>query len=196
MSEPLVAALLELPAPLFSKVVDAEIRLRMDDDILVILKGLLPQADVAKRERGKAPPPDARIDALAAALRDPDAVERWYSTLCTTKRRIERQIAAKHSELVSKESDPNFPTLRQQYHHWRAGVLRLINAIDDRIDVARELTDRFHVSSRNEAIEQDRNELGRQVETLLGAIRRHKDATQADLLEATSADEALWRHLP
>lgn len=196
MSEPLVEALLELPAPLFSKVVDTEIRLRMDDDILVILKGVLPDGPPVVHERGKRPAPDVRIDALSEALRDPEAVERWYATLCTTKRRIERQIAAKHSELVSKEGDPRFADLRKAYHHWRANVIRLISTIDDRIDVARELTDRFHASARTEAIEIERNRLGQQVDSLRSAIRRHKDATEKNFSNVTDADVDLWKHLP
>lgn len=187
----LVTRLLELNNVEFRTVVDSETRSRLTPAVEQLIEPhLLPPAPTgayAKRER------DPRVFALAEALADPAVVERWFIDLTAIKRNVEGQIASKKAELLAKRTAPNYATLTDEYNLWRAGVLRFINAIGDRIVDARKILNLHLVTERARQIETDRDKLGFQVDSLRKAIARHKAATEKNFADVTTADTDLWK---
>lgn len=174
MPETLVEVIATLDGPTFKEVVDDEIRRRVSPTVANALGTLLPEPGKRVRVRNQ-PPVEARCVAIYDALQDPAVVERWFMELTTAKRRIERQLAARASDLIANETDPEYQRIRREYHKWRGGSLRFLNALEDRIDVARTLTGRYHVTARVEAIAADRRVLSERVVELEDAIERHRD---------------------
>lgn len=192
MPETLVEAIAALDADLFKEVVDCETRRRVTPRVNAELREFLPPPGPRQTQEKHRPPSEPRAEAMYEALQDPALVERWFAELTTTKRRIERQLASKASELISQEIDPNYDRLRREHHRWRAGVLRFLNATEDRIDVARVLTGRYHMSARAEAVKADRNALSERYVELVNAVERHRERN----LAPDDVDNELYGYLP
>lgn len=135
-------------------------------------------------------------DDVAAKLRDPAVVERWYLALVQMKKSVEAQLAAGRADLRSdhhtmlnrlEEADGgNARALRQalhdriaQHENQRSKRLRFLSAVEDSLTEARFL--------RNIPSELPSTQL---LHVLEAAIRLHKETIEPG--EATEADRLLW----
>lgn len=190
----LIERLLQLSDTQFRKVVDDETRNRVSPNTSRLLNNLIPPSPerTAPPQRGdwREREEDPSVKALVYALTNSRVVERWYMDLSDIKRNVEGIIAAKRADMLSMRIDPDFDNISAEYHKWRAGTLRFVNALEGRLALARHLTDRHLVAARAAEVVKDRDDLGRQVLALKKAIRLHKSRHTG---EVTAADLKLWK---
>jgi hypothetical protein len=135
-------------------------------------------------------------DDVAAKLRDPAVVERWYLALVQMKKSVEAQLAAGRADLRTdhrtmlnrlEEADgDDARALRQALHDriarhesQRSKRLRFLSAVEDSLAEAR-----FRRNTPSELLSMQL------LHVLEAAIRLHKESIAPG--EATDADRLLW----
>jgi hypothetical protein len=143
---------------------------------------------------------------IRAAIRDPQVLRRWHTTVLLMHKDLEGQFAAKTADMNAKVKELQLRNgkhreiLMEQasFEKWRAGALRVKTGLETRLIESRYLMDREGVGVPGEYAIAERNAAYARVHTLEEAIRRHRDRTLAEVdgdFEQTEHDEELWRYV-
>lgn len=130
---------------------------------------------------------------LATQLRQPAVWTRWESALLAMKKSAETQLGARKSELKKLYGTipiNEYLKRRRGYENWRAGNMRFLNGVEDRLLELRSLRTRAwghlpHYLAR------ERDDAARDAQSLLRAILVHRSRVEADY-DPTDADLRLW----
>lgn len=139
-------------------------------------------------------------------LREPENVGRWITALERIKASSETQLGAKREDLLKQHDEwvdgrgnvhPGLPhgeylAKRREFQDWRAGNVRFLNRVKDRLFEARELQSRYFGAGYPTRAIQERNLASEAYMRLLSAIEAHRAATEAGPFEPTEDDHALW----
>ena len=145
--------------------------------------------------------PGKEAKEIAEALRSPEVVRRWHSTLLSIQKNVEAQLASKaaetRSELLMLNLDGKAKDAKQteaNFERWRAGALRFKSGVEQAIFQARDVIDREFPEANHDRIVSERNEALTQVMILKNAIRKHRDSfTDED--DASKDDHELWEYV-
>lgn len=121
------------------------------------------------------------LNGISEQFRRPAVIDRWISVLTIMKTSSETQLGARRSDLrktYGTITDEEYQARRRAYESWRAGNVRFLHSVQQRLIEAR--------SVKEKAL----------VETLLDAIETHRATTLGDDYDPTDADEALWSVVP
>lgn len=136
---------------------------------------------------------------------DPQAVDRWYTTLTSMKKSVENQFASKNAETkalrAELEARGDHDGAKQElinYLRWKAGVVRFKTGLEEKLSDAawrrRQLTGvgtaDFLRAERNR-LSNDVDVLTDAVNTLISLIEAHKDGLD-DGDTFSKADLQLW----
>lgn len=136
----------------------------------------------------------ARLNAISPKLRHPAVINRWVTALEIMKASAETQLGAKRSELKKLHgtiSDEDYLERVRKYQGWKAGNVRFLNSVQQRLLEARYHRMRqFGIMFPTEVIA-ERNRASDAVLALIGAIQIHKMTVLGEY-DPTEADEALW----
>lgn len=137
----------------------------------------------------------ARLNALSPKLRYPTVIDRWIMVLEIMKASAETQLGAKRSELKKlhgRVSEEEYISRLRTYQGWKAGNVRFLNSVQQRL-----LEARWHRSRDLGAkifpsrMVEERNQASQSVLVLAEAIESHRQTVLAEY-DPTEADEALW----
>jgi hypothetical protein len=147
-----------------------------------------------------------RVDSLiAAGLRDPQVLRRWYSTILSMHKSVEGQFSAKTADNTAMIKRlqlahvPRTKILSEQasFETWRAGALRVKNGLEIRLIEAKSLLEQLGDPYITDRTSEERNLALARVGALEDAIRRHRFACLSQAMDdPRDADEALWSYLP
>lgn len=122
---------------------------------------------------------DAADDDVVRALRSPENVDRWATSLKRAKRNMEYQLTSHEAEKAERKARLNETGTRQQWldyvaekARWRANVIRVKKAVENKLDEATALQHQ-------------------QTTDLYDAIVKHREELTATD-EWSEADERLW----
>jgi hypothetical protein len=140
---------------------------------------------------------------VAAALRDPRVLRRWYTCILSMHKSVEGQFSAKTADntamirRLQASGAPRVKILKERasFETWRASALRVKNGLEIRLIEAKSLLEQYGDSYITDRVANERNAALARVGVLEDAIRRHRNAC---LTEGTGSniDEALWAYLP
>ena len=134
-------------------------------------------------------------------LREPENAERWYSTLVHLKRNVEAQFASNAADRVAKQAEclTRGEKGRVEYLHflagqerWRAGALRFLHGLEDKISEARIHRSALHSEQHASTALLQRDMLMRELIDLRSGIIQHRKSVLADDDEEGDPDDALW----
>ena len=163
----------------------------------------LPDADfrnLVDRELRKdhpSTPADEReyLKALSPKFRDPAVIDRWIFALEIMKASSETQLSAKRSDLKKTHGtipDAEYQTRRRAYESWKAGNVRFLHSVQQRLLEARALRAvRFGQTYPYRLVE-ERNQTAQALVSLRKAIETHRATVLDEDYEPTDADTALW----
>jgi hypothetical protein len=140
---------------------------------------------------------------VAAALRDPRVLRRWYTALSMMHKSVEGQFSAKTADntaMIKRLQATNAPRakiLKEQssFETWRASALRVKNGLEIRLIEAKALLEQHSDPYVRDRAAHERNAALAQVAVLEDAIRRHMNACLKDG-RSSNIDETLWAYLP
>lgn len=150
-----------------------------------------------------------------AALRSPELVDRWNTTLMTMSKSVEGQLASKQEDheaakaelrqriaLLAKDpsrADELFQArqeweqIKKDYATARAQMLRFKTGLDEWVIEARALRDASRATMYDSVVAEERNYYAAQVQMLRAAIDAHRtEILEDEDYEPSSADERLW----
>lgn len=181
-------------------------------------RGFRQEVDADLRRPG--PRDDKRQhDLRRSALRTPELVDRWNTTLLAMTKSVEGQLASKQEDhdaaratlkirIAELEQDPTrraelfearqeWEKLKLDYATARAQMLRFKTGLDEWVIEARALRDATRATMYDSIIAEERNYYATQVQILRAAIDAHRSQILDDEdYEPSSADERLWSCLP
>jgi hypothetical protein len=142
---------------------------------------------------------------VAAALRDPRVLRRWYTTILAMHKSVEGQFSAKTADntaMIKRLRAAGVPAVKvlkeeSSFQTWRAGALRVKNGLDMRLIEAKRLLEQSGDPYISDRTSDERNMALARIAVLEDAIRRHMN-TRLKMSAASSddVDEALWSYLP
>lgn len=162
--------------------------------------------------RQSAPRAAVRLRAeLSTALRSPDNVRRWYSTLCRMQKSVDGQLCARESDFRAEcarleaealAADDAGRTalrvrqlrLRAEHFKTKASTVRFKTGLDE-VTIAAKFLHQQHLEEMfGAAVLAERDYFASRCHRLTGAIERHRDAISEDLGgdEPDEIDEDLW----
>lgn len=172
------------------------------------------RAEVDSDLRPRASAGDPRHWVRRAALRSPDLVDRWLTTLLMMSKSVEGQLASKQEDheaekarlrigINKAEQSGNEERIRkartawesakQNYAIMRGDKLRFKTGLDEWIVEARGLRDSLRAAMYDSIVAEERNYYAERARDLRQAIAEHKDKILDDEgYEASDADERLW----
>lgn len=147
-----------------------------------------------------------------AALRSPELVDRWNTTLQQITKSVEGQLASKQEDYeaaraaLRREANkltPGSPewlknkdeqeALKVEYATERAGKLRFKTGLDEWVVEARALRDAHRATMYDSIVAEERNHYAEELRRLKEAIETHRSQILHDEdYEPSSADERLW----
>lgn len=144
-------------------------------------------------------PADQRpyLNKLSMLLRHPDVVDRWIAALEIMKASSESQLGAKRAEIKKLHgtvSEDEYQSRLRQYEGWKAGNVRFLNVVHERLRHARYARSRQFVSLYPMQLVQERNYLSEVVTHLIRAIESHRSQVLAEY-DPTDADKKLWESI-
>lgn len=149
---------------------DEEFRRFVDEDV----RRSQPVKDHSTgRKRDRTAAEIAELEEIHQELRSPEVLERWYNCLLLAKKSVEAQLGAKRADLNARRDRSNYDELQLEFNRWKAGTLRFLNAVEEKLLEARSLRYRTYVPQ------------------LRSAIESHRQAVLNDQ-EPEPADERLW----
>lgn len=150
-----------------------------------------------------------------AALRSPELVDRWNTTLMTMSKSVEGQLASKQEDheaakaelrqrIARLAKDPSmadelfqarqeWEQIKKDYATARAQMLRFKTGLDEWVIEARALRDASRATMYDSVVAEERNYYAAQVQMLRAAIDAHRtEILEDEDYEPSSADERLW----
>lgn len=136
----------------------------------------------------------ARLNALSPKLRHPAVIGRWIMVLETMKASAETQLGAKLAELKKdhgKITEEEYKERRSQYLQWKAGNVRFLNSVQQRLLDARYARNKLFGSELPTRLVRERNSATESLVKIVEAVQSHRSVTLAEY-DPTEADEDLW----
>lgn len=179
-------------------------------------RGFRQEVDADLRRPGR--DDDKRLyETRRQALRSPELLDRWNTTLLTMSKSVEGQLASKqedheaakaalriqmaelerkHDAVKLHEAKQKWEKLKQDYATARGNMLRFKTGLDEWVIEARALRDATRSAMYDSVVAEERNHYAAQVQRLRGAIESHRTQILEDeQYEPSSADERLWSQL-
>lgn len=137
----------------------------------------------------------AELNALAPRLRHPAVIDRWIGVLEIMKASSETQLGAKKSDLkkvYGTISMAEYQSRRRGYESWRAGNLRFLHTVQQRLLEARQIKTRIFGVSFPDRLAEERNAAAQALIEMRRAIANHKSEVLAQYDDPSDADTTLW----
>lgn len=139
---------------------------------------------------------------LAAGLRSPQVVGRWYEALMAMQMSVEGQLAAKTAEskgrvahLKAQGKDATLVQFEQaKFERWKAGAIRFKSGLEQKLLEAKRILRDANDPLISDRTAEERNRALARVALLEDAIRRHRDAFPRED-DPSDADEELWGYV-
>lgn len=152
-----------------------------------------------RKDHPSTPPGEReRLNGLAPQLREPDVLLRWITALEMMKASSETQLGAKRAEtkkLHGSVTQEEYETKLRAYQGWKAGNVRFLNTVQDRLREARALRSRIFGQSAPTRLVEERNLASQAYIDLIRAVENHRDRVIAEYDEPSDADEELWENI-
>lgn len=113
-------------------------------------------SDIRRAQPGRSPDEIAALERIHQELRSPAVIERWYTSLLLMKKSVEAQLGAKKAELAAKRNQASYSDLQVEFNRWKAGTLRFLNAVEEKLLEARSLRYRLYLPRLQDAIAEHR----------------------------------------
>lgn len=144
--------------------------------------------DMSMEERGI-------LARLSPQLRQQENLDRWHSILVEMKKSAETQLGARKADLkkfygtIGKDK---YETRLRGFLRWRAGTLRFLNGVEERLAECRRLRTYEFGGKLPGLLESLREQITQVAVTYEDQIIAHKRQTLADGLEPSPFDQHLW----
>lgn len=123
-------------------------------------------------------------EATFDALREPPAIQRFYSMLGQMQKSVEGQLAAGKADMKSRTakmrlnrvSPDDYQEAVAKYQNWRAGALRFKTGCEQRMTEIAGLLREIDTEFFADRVKEERNDALARVRFLEDAIRKHQEA--------------------